>query len=429
LSYREYYNMISPLARLLDWLSYKYRVLFIVSAGNHGGAITLNQEYTEFAALPESDKDRVIADYISQNIRNLRILSPAESMNALTIGSIFDDTNDSVPIYGMTVPQTAMIPAAYGSFGRGINNSIKPDIFYNGGRNYVRPDPLDRNVARWRDSVTRSPGIKSAFPGMGTAGTINLGYSCGTSNSAALISNQAVECYDILNDIFIAETGDVIPYEYAAVLIKAMLAHGASWNGMESVYTEVLSLSGNTAKNALHQFLGYGAADTNKVKECAKNRVTLIGYGEIKHGQAYEYEVPLPFNFHTQRLKRKLTVTLAYFSPIRSSTIKYRETQVWATLMAGKEIIGPRPEYDFHAVQRGTLQHEVFETDKTHVWNENNSLYIKVNCRNDAASESEERVVPYALFATYEMAPEYDIDVYQRVVDRVRIKESIIPST
>ena len=31
--YREFYNIISPLARLLDWLSYKYRVLFIVSAG------------------------------------------------------------------------------------------------------------------------------------------------------------------------------------------------------------------------------------------------------------------------------------------------------------------------------------------------------------------------------------------------------------
>ena len=29
------YNMISPLAKLLDWLSYKYKILFIVSAGNH----------------------------------------------------------------------------------------------------------------------------------------------------------------------------------------------------------------------------------------------------------------------------------------------------------------------------------------------------------------------------------------------------------
>ena len=26
---REYYNSISPLARLLDWLSYKYRILFV----------------------------------------------------------------------------------------------------------------------------------------------------------------------------------------------------------------------------------------------------------------------------------------------------------------------------------------------------------------------------------------------------------------
>ncbi|MBQ3551846.1 MAG: hypothetical protein IJA35_01625, partial [Clostridia bacterium] len=61
------------------------------------------------------------------------------------------------------------------------------------------------------------------------------------------------------------------------------------------------------------------------------------------------------------------------------------------------------------------------------VWDENNSLSIKVNCRNDAAAEREERIIPYALFVTYEMAPEHEIDVYQRVVDRVRIREEVAP--
>ena len=427
ISYREYYNMISPLARLLDWLSYKYRVLFVVSAGNHGDPILLGQDYASFALLSDAEKDAVIAKHIAENIQNLRLLSPAESMNALTVGAVFDDTNKSDSFPGLTIPQSAQVPAAYSSFGRGINNAIKPDILYNGGRNLVRFDPTDRNAAQWRNSVTKAPGIKSAYPGVAVSERSKSGYSCGTSNSAALISNQAAACYDVLNNVFVSETGSAVPYEYSAVLIKAMLAHGASWKGMENTFTRVLNLSGNQIKNTLHKFLGYGITDVDAAKECTKNQITLIGFGEIKHGQAYEYELPLPFNYHTQRFIRKLIVTLAYFSPIRPSSIKYRETQVWVTLMSGKEIVGSRAEYDFNAVQRGALQHEVFESDSINVWDENNSLSIKVNCRNDAAAEREERIIPYALFVTYEMAPEHEIDVYQRVVDRVRIREEVAP--
>ena len=44
----------------------------------------------------------------------------------------------------------------------------------------------------------------------------------------------------------------------------------------------------------------------------------------------------------------------------------------------------------------------------------------------DASSARPNLLVPYALFATFEMAPEYGIDVYQRVVDKVRIKNAVL---
>lgn len=428
ISYREYYNLVSPLARLLDWLSYKYRVLFVVSAGNHVDSISLGMDYRAFGELPIEERDKVVARYIADNIRNLRVLSPAESMNALTVGAVFADDNAYNELPSMVLPQSSQVPAAYSSFGRGINNSIKPDILYDGGRNLVRFDPTGATFAKWRNSVTYGPGIKSAYPGNPLIGSVMTGYSCGTSNAAALISNQAANCYDILNGIFVSELGESIPQDYAAVLLKAMLAHGASWRTMENAFIETQNLSGNQAKNALHKYLGYGAADIDSVKECAQNQATLIGYGEIKHGQAYEYAVPLPFDFHSQKYHRRLTVTLAYFTPVRSTSIKYRETQVWFNLHDGKDLVGSRAEYDYHAVQRGSLQHEVFSTDKIFVWDESGSVHIKVNCRNDAAPESEEISIPYALFATFEIAPEYEIDVYQRVVDRVRIRETVTPN-
>lgn len=428
ISYREYYNLISPLARLLDWLSYKYRVLFVVSAGNHSESLHLGMDFSSFAAMNNDQKNKFVFDYISNNLRNLRMLSPAESMNALTVGAIFSDDNDGTPMANMTTVCSDGLPAIYGSFGRGINSAIKPDIFYNGGRSFIRDDVVDRTSAKWVSSSTRKPGIQSAYPDVTRTGIGTTGYTCGTSNSAALITNKATECYDILNDVFVSETGENIPYNYASVMLKAMIAHGASWSDLRIACVNSLNLSGRQVKNDIHKFLGYGVTDVDKVKECTQNQITLIGYGDIKQNQAFIYSIPLPFNFHAQKYKRRLTVTLAYFSPIHPSSIKYREKQVWFTLNNGQNIAGAREEYDYHAVQRGTLQHEIFETDSTVVWDENDSLTIKVNCRGDASEVDSEVLIPYALFATFEMAPEHDIDVYQTIVQKVRMRDVITPN-
>ena len=427
ISFQEYYNMISPLARLLDWLSYKYRVLFIVSAGNHPDALTLGMRFADYSSLEDNQKDKFALKYISDNIRNLRLLSPAESMNALTIGALFADNNDATPFHNMTTVCSNGLPALYSSFGRGINGAIKPDVLYCGGRSFIRCDIQDDHAANWVESITRKPGIMSAYPSTTMAGLGAVGYSCGTSNSTALITNKASECFNVLNDVFIAETGDPIPYSHTAVLIKAMLAHSATWSGLSEFYINYLGLSGRQVKSELHKYLGYGVVDVDKVKECAKNQITLIGYGDIVQDQAFEFSIPLPFNFHAQKYRRKLTVTLAYFSPVRSSTIKYRENQVWFTINNGNNISGGRAEYDYNVVQRGTLQHEVFEADSTEVWDDTDSLTIKVNCRADA-SKVDNQPVPYALFATFEMAPEYNIDVYQSIVSKIHIRDVIAPN-
>ena len=424
--YREYFNLISPLARLLDWLSYKYRILFIVSAGNHSEDVDLGVTFSEYSELDTQEKDFLMAKYISNNYRNLRLLSPAESMNALTVGASFNDTNDSNPMPNQTVLCSDGMVAPYSSFGRGINRAIKPDILYSGGRNYVVERFPAPSFAGWRKTSTRAPGIKSAFPSDDGTGGARTGFSYGTSNSAALVSNKAAECFDVLNEVFVSETGDIIPYHYSAVLVKAMLAHGASYGRNQATFIDALNLSGSQSKSQLHKFLGYGEADIDKVKECAKNQITLIGYGDILQGEAFEYNLPLPFDFHTQKYKRKLIITLAYFSPIHPESMKYREKQVWITIGNGK-VMGARSEYDFHTVQRGTLQHEVFESEAIDTWSEEDSLSIKVNCRGDASVKNEREAVPYALLATFELAPEYDIDVYQKVVEKIRLRNPITP--
>ena len=183
---------------------------------------------------------------------------------------------------------------------------------------------------------------------------------------------------------------------------------------------------GNQAKNTIHRYFGYGVPDIERVKECTKEQVTLIGYGELKQGSAYVYSLPIPIEFHEHKYFRRLVLTLSYFSPIWPSSLKYREHMVWMTIDNGNKLIGSRKEYDFHAVTRGTVQHEIFENDSIEPWDTDSSIEIKVNCKEDASKNHPEMLIPYALFATFEMAPEYGIDVYQKIVDKVRIKTAVL---
>ncbi len=424
---RMYYNMISPLAKLLDWLSFKYSVLFIVSAGNHPEDIDLGVSFDAYKALSIEQRDARMIRLLNKNTRNLRLLSPAESINALTVGSLFTDESVWAENPRQLLPCSNVMPSPISSMGRGINNSIKPDIIYSGGRSVLFENLGTPNSARWRDGTSvYPPGILSAKP-RALAGMTNfVGYSFGTSDAAALISHEAASCYDALNEVFHDEIGIDVPPEYSALLLKAMLVHGAEWNSVAQLICSETGLPGRGA-DQIHRWLGYGIPNISRIKEWAKNRVTLIGYGELSQDKACLYTLPLPFNFSAKQMYRCLTITLASFTPIRPTTQKYRSAQLWFTCEEyGKNLGLSRVDADDKAVARGTLQHERFAGDGAVVWGEDDILGIKVNCRADANDFS--NAIPYAILATFEIAPEHDINVYQRVVEKVKVREVITPA-
>lgn len=423
---RLFYNMISPLAKLLDWLSYKYRVLFIVSAGNHPQPMDLGMTFNEFKALTEPEKNTKIIQLMDKDSRQLRLLSPAESMNALTVGALFKDYSSSIPNYRQVLPCSNGMLSPISSLGRGINKSIKPDILFDGGKSFLIENIIHTQLATWRNSGSNTPpGILSARPLDIQAGNIPVGYSFGTSDATALISHNASECYDILNDIFQAELNSDVPKEYVALILKAMLIHGAKWGELADIIRESLDFSGRAA-DEIHKWLGYGIPDIARVKECTKNRITLIGYGELQQDTAHLFYLPLPFDFHAKKMFRCLTVTLTSFTPIQPTTQKYRTSQLWFTIDdGGKKLVPNRLDASDKAVVRGTVQHERFAGDRVVVWDEDESLKIKVNCRADARDFA--TAIPYALLVSFEIAPELDIDVYQKITDKVHIKDAVKP--
>jgi hypothetical protein len=425
---RLFYNLVSPLAKLLDWLSFKYRVLFIISAGNNIEDMELERPFDIFAGYSLDDKDKIIIKSLEKRIRNQRLLSPAESMNSLTVGALFADNSNFTKNPRQIIPCSDLLPSPISAFGRGINHAIKPDLLMNGGRNVLMQNPIHPTIGHWRKGVSNSPpGILSAKPFTVSGGGNKVGYSFGTSNSAAILSHNAMHCYDTLNEIFQNETGQNVPPNYTALLLKAMLVHGAEWGETLDIICRALNLKNrNDFADNVHKWIGYGKPNIDKVKECTKNRITLIGFDELKHNAAHVFSLPLPFNFYTSKIFRKLTVTLAYFTPIVPTTKKYKAAQLWFTLDdTGEKLVGKRGNASYWSVARGTVQHEIFTNSATATWDEDASIEIKVNCREDAGPLIEP--IPYALFVTFEIAPQYNIDVYARVIDRIRLREAITP--
>ena len=80
---------ISTWARALDYLAYTYGILFLVSAGNVSDGVPLGEfaDQAAFQAAAVDDKEKAIFRSLDAVKSDRRLLAPADSVNALTIGS------------------------------------------------------------------------------------------------------------------------------------------------------------------------------------------------------------------------------------------------------------------------------------------------------------------------------------------------------
>lgn len=170
--------------------------------------------------------------------------------------------------------------------------------------------------------------------------------------------------------------------------------------------------------DTVHKFFGYGLPDFERAYTCTAQKAIILGFGELKDGEADIFSLPLPFNFAQNKIYRRLTITLAYFSPMVFNRQRYRAMQLWATLENDSEN-WKRKDVQWQAALRGTLQHEIFENDNPEIWDEENSLKIKVNCRNDADAKNK-LPIRYALMVSFEIKGNIDIDVYTKIANKIR---------
>lgn len=410
---RQFSYALSPAAKMLDYLGERYNLLFIVSAGNENSVLDMPMTFGEYDQLGLNEKYKAVYDYLWNEQAGMRILSPSESVNSVTVGALSRDNSMPPTIANIVdlVPEGSV--TSYSRFGGGYNRSIKPDLVNMGGRLFYSILGTRQSEARFRTakpSISFGPGIKTAFPSNGLAGTA---FSSGTSHATALTSRMCADFLDVLRSVPQLN----IPAEYEATALKAMLIHCCSWKYMDSDMKQYVPVTGRQIRKEVLKWIGYGAPNPEISSFCTDQRVTLIGYDVLSPGKQVNMQFPLPQSLISQKTLKRLTLTLAWMSPVAANRKNYRVAKLDFKPSSNPLMENTTQDSDAYTSHRGTVQHEVYEDDSARTFQVNDNLVITVSCRNDDLLRSP---VKFVLMATLEVAEETQYPIYQEVAIKLR---------
>jgi hypothetical protein len=415
---KPFFNQLSSAGRLLDWLSDKYRVLFCVSAGNITSDIYLGKSDAEIKALSPDMCTKQTMGKISEEIRGRRILSPADSINALTIGALHaDQSGNPDPGKRIDILPSQILPSPISAHGNGFRNSIKPEIYLPGGRQLYNFNQ-DNTYAVAQSN--RAPGQKVATTPVMPGETDRYVYCRGTSNATALATRSAAQIYEVLDELRLINNYD-IPDDHIAVLLKTLLIHSASWGDSYEILRHSLGDQSNTRridKKTIARYLGFGIPDIPRVLECTARRATSIGSGIIKVDERHEFRLPLPPGLSDFDGMRRLIITLGWLSPVNPDNRKLRKASL-SFDPPEDNLKVDRKEVDGRQVKNGTVQHEILEGRKIVSYQDGDTLLIPVICRKDAGTLDED--VVYGLAVTLEISEDIDIPIYEEIKERLRV--------
>ena len=415
-SSKMFFNQLSSGAKLLDWLSEKYQVLFCVSAGNIITDIDLEQSVIDIQLLEENDLSKLTMEKIQDDIRNRKLFAPADSINSITVGALHTDQSNITNLGNrIDLLPNQELPSPVSAHGYGFRNSIKPELYFPGGRQLY-------NHVNGKYEISGSgeaPGQYVATTPVTSGEKNRCVYSRGTSNAAALSTRGAAQIYEVLKSLM-RENEYSIDEENTAVILKALLIHSTSWGEHYNILDACLKNANDSRyfKKTVARYIGFGIPDINRVLDCTAQRATVIGYGKIKKDAKHDFRFPLPPSLSGSNKKRRLTITLAWFSPVNANSRKFRKANL--SVEPPKDVIGvKRKDADWQQVKKGTVQHEVLEGNQIKSYEDGDFLKISVVCREDAGNLDE--IVNYGLAVTLEVEEGVEIPIYEEIKERISI--------
>lgn len=435
---RRFAGVMSPWARLIDHLAWRYNVLILVSAGNIPEALPLDgvEQWAEFENANVPERQSALLHAVLSQRANRQLLAPSEALNALTVGAAHSDyiAPNGEALMAVDPYANPVLPNPSSALGLGFKRTIKPEVLFPGGAEQVRVSSTHAPI-QVKPVVQPAShfGVGVASPGRAGQTNRKLNMS-GTSVATALATHNSMRILEALEQIPEDPAHPVIDREFYAVILKSMLVHGARWDAEAADAIKVVANEGKKLhweheRDEVSRFLGFGCPDIERVIDCAENRATLIGWNRINSRETDRFAVPLPADLDGVPGFRALSVTIAWMTPVTHSHRMYRLAKFKAgpggdrSFSIGVDNAKRQPSHN--ALGKGTVYHQRWEGEAAANFVDNGKLILDVTC-SPAAGELDETIA-YAVVVTLEVGQDVPVPVYQGVRAQLRAAVPVRP--
>ncbi|MEG4207328.1 S8 family peptidase [Microcoleus sp. Pol7_A1] len=286
---------MSPWAAAIDNLTWKNDILFIVAAGNlpFRGKIG----YTRLSVKDHLAANRLCPDYLLEN--SCRIANPAQSFQALTVGSISPASYHALPYSSISQKDK---PSAFSCSGLGIWDTIKPEVVEYGG-DLIKDESIPPNIISRKEVCPEL--VRSTLNGGPAVAADTVGTSYATPKVSHIAACLAAE----------------LPDE-SCLLHRALIVQSARWPEWAEEKLDTV------------RQIGYGIPNIDRALGNSPNRITLItrGNNRIKARQAHVYQVKMPEGLRSQGKEHEILVevTLSYKAqPRRTRRNRRKYLSTW----------------------------------------------------------------------------------------------------
>jgi len=306
---------MTPWAAAIDKLTWEKDILFIVAAGN----IEANSSFvTRLSIYAHMKAGRPYPQYLLTP--SARVANPAQSFQALTVGSVAHTTYQNPPLKSVAEVD---YPSSFSCSGLGIWDTIKPEVVEYGG-DYVIDSPTSPSFTKPEPVCPEL--VRSTLYG----GKAISSDAVGTSFAAPKVTHIA------------ATLATIFPQE-STLLYRALIVQSArlpNWT--------------NESAAKLYQgirTMGYGIPNLDRALGNSPNRVTLTTQGNevIRARQAKIYQVQIPESLlrEGEGFEILIEITLSYVAePRRTRRHRRKYLSTWLDWTCSKKGEDPQKFLD-----------------------------------------------------------------------------------
>jgi hypothetical protein len=277
---------MSTWATKIDELSHRHDVLFMQAAGN---VQNFTGQPNNPGVFEHLQNNHAYPNYLEE--ASARIANPAQSLQALTVGSVSADAWVGSDKRSFATETNA--PSAFSRAGLGIWKSIKPDVVEIGGDYAIANGTASPPTIETETAVEL---VRAA----GDGGPAVSKDAVGTSYAAPKVAHLAAR----LQRLFPSAP---------TLLYRGLIVHSARW-------PEWMNGGGWSADRSL-RLVGFGLPSVERATENAEHRITLITPASTtilnKELHLYRVTIPEQLRNRAEDLSLRISVTLSYSSEPR----------------------------------------------------------------------------------------------------------------